>query len=78
MIYKCEACKDEFVCMKGIQKLGTFTMEVNDPDGTERIFEFCKEAKEIATPGLCPGCSLKWFKRLARGERPEWVTRGKR
>ena len=65
MIYKCEGCRR--------------VSSRPDYDEETRCVKplWWRNEKDVER-GLCPRCALEWFKRLARGERAEWVTRGKR
>ena len=63
MIYKCEGCKQ--------------TLSLPEFDEQRLLKIECWDQVKTDS-GLCPRCALEWFKRLARGERAEWVTRGRR
>jgi len=64
---RCEGCAGIF----SVARFGTI-------NGFPEVMPtFYRQPKDY-DKGLCPRCALEWFKRLARGERAEWVTRGKR
>lgn len=65
MILECAGCHRKLMVTEFVEQAGC--------DYTVKL-----EMRGTEEPGLCPRCALEWFKRLARGEKAEWVTRGKR